>query len=120
MANETESLKMNIRARKSVEELFEFVPDIIKFNKVNEEVFWSRLAEQAAAKVGMVLTADNPTMAMSEKDACNFEKEQVPYGKHVGKKVGAVPPTYWVAFTESEFAKRLARYLRSPRFRNRQ
>lgn len=117
-------IRASIRAREAAEELLTLVPDVLQ-NGACELRFWEVLSSMAAARAGRVLIMDgpNPSMPfppMGDDEARDFEGETIPYGKHAGAEVGDVHPEYWIKVTESEFNKKLIRYMRSVRFHERQ
>jgi hypothetical protein len=115
-------VEANVKARKAVREIIDdCVPCLIA--GVAEDRFWELLATEAAAHLGMVLVPDTlaaRNAGMSDEDAMKFEKVKVPWGAHAGREVREVEPRYWLAITEGEFQRRLAAYLRSRRFQERQ
>lgn len=114
-------IKANIAARTAVEELFTFVPDVIRDHRdCDEERFWDLLATMAAAKGGKVLVPDGPQHAMTTNEAQAFEQTKVPWGIYKGEKVIHVPPAYWIKILEGDFALRLKRYVTSQYFKDRQ
>lgn len=116
------TLEGNKKAREAVREILDdCVPCVI--DGVHTERFWELLAGEAAAKVDKVLVDDVPRdkrHTMSYHEAVEFERTIVPYGAQAGLKVGEVLPRYFLAITEGEFPKKLAMYLKSTRFLERQ
>ena len=119
---EREAISANIEARKAVQLLSDFIPDILKdYRKVDETRFFTILAEFAAARVGKVVRSPaKEEEPMDHFEACTFEQTVVPYGKYAGKRISEVPPGYWIYLHEGDFPKHLRRYLTSQTFQDRQ
>ena len=81
--------------------------------------FWQELARIAGEKLPPVELPAGP-QPMNEEQAIRFEASEMPYGVHVKTAIGEVPPSYLLWLAENTFAERLARYLRSARFKRRQ
>lgn len=78
--------------------------------------FWRRLAELAAEKVGMVVTAPthSPDLdAMTDDQASAFERQQMPFGKHAGTPIYDLETSYLCSVSDpSPFMKEFKRYTR--------
>jgi hypothetical protein len=58
---------------------------------------------------------------MGDNEAAQFEKQLLPWGKHVGEEIGRVETSYLIFIAEGdEFTKRLRRYVASKTFAQRQ
>ena len=133
-------IKQNINARETCEGLFrlikryvleqdaEVTEDVLDFfediagKEIDDLRFFELLAEFAVKKRGWkIVTGDEVhVVPMPFNEAFSFEETVVSFGVHKGKTVGEIPPEYWTAITESGFNKKLARYLASRRFQQRQ
>lgn len=120
---DAKQIEANIKARAALQELLEFVPDVLRgYAGASEDRFWELLAIEAASRVGKVLAEDGPVRGpMTEAEALMFEKEMVPRSYWpAGRVVGEVEPWQWIKVTEDVFSKALRRYLGSAHFRRRQ
>lgn len=61
-----------------------------------------------------------PASAMDEREAQEFESTIWRGGIHGGKRVVEIPPSYFLAITESRQARELRRYMASRRFMDKQ
>ncbi len=114
-----EEIRLNIRARKSAEDLLAMIPDFIgNGTNLNVERFFEiiqqRLAEERDRLLGK--PADE-SRQMSHAEAVEFEKRKLTRGKQKGKRVGELSPLHWLHWYESRWCKQLLRYMRSHRFR---
>ncbi len=116
------TITANRDARTAAFEVLSFAPDMLKsFPKASIERFWEVLAAEAAGHIGKAIVEDGPqARTMTDDEAVAFEKELIPYGKYAGHSVGSVESRYWLAITETDFTKKLTRYLRSPYFHRNQ
>jgi hypothetical protein len=115
-----ENVKRRVAARGVVRDMLDLIPDMIRGKRITREVFLEVLVEEVAPLVGKIPVEDNPSLAMSESQAIEFEKTLVPYGVHKGKRVGEVNPDHFIRLLEGEFHRNLLRYMRSKRFQDRQ
>ncbi|HEV3340922.1 MAG TPA: DUF3820 family protein [Pirellulales bacterium] len=79
------------------------------WKKVREALWPRNLAEEAAV-------AD----AMTDAEAREFGASTMPFGKHTGERVDAVPLEYLLWLDGDEWRRDLARYLRSRRIQTEQ
>lgn len=104
------SIEANIAARKEAETL------LALFGSGTPREYRA-IAELAASKCGcLVVLQEALTEPMDYPAALQFEATPIPHGKHAGRLVREVEPSYWVYVTESDFNRRLISYLRSKRF----
>lgn len=119
------NLSANVNARKAVWEFFTFAKDAMKTTaerercKIDEDRFWERVAEEAAAKVGKRLVPDSSEPEMDQATAMAFEQTVLEHGKWKGLKVNEVAPRHWLCVFESPFNRLMGRYIRSRRFQQR-
>jgi hypothetical protein len=114
----TTEISANIKAREDAQDFMVFVDE-----QAGEQPqrFWEVLAGLIASKLPPHPQPDERFPAMNEREASVFEETPMPYGKHAGDAVGAVPCDYLLFLTEGdEFSKRLRRYVKSKRFADRQ
>lgn len=109
--------EINIAARKLAEELLSLVPALLADNDEHAQRFWELIAKHAAAQLPK--KPPGPNALMNHEEAMTFADEVVPFrsGQYVGFKVRDVPAGYWIATTQSEFNRRLVRYLKSEYFK---
>jgi uncharacterized protein (DUF3820 family) len=82
--------------------------------------FWEVLAELVASKLPAP-AVDPANEPMEYAEAAKFERDEMPYGKYQGERIGEVPPDYLTWFSDGdEFKRRLNRYVRSQMFQDRQ
>lgn len=113
----------NVASGKAAADLLGLLEDCLASHpEAKRERVLERLAALAAAEIGMVVKPDapDPREPFCYNAALDFELTVVPFGKYEGLTVADVPPSYWASFTESEFNKRLRRYLLSTRYLERQ
>lgn len=115
-------LKDNIHGREAVSDILKLAEVLIDEKDIFfEDRFWEILAETAARKVGLTISASSTSRGpMDADEADDFENVIVPYGIYQGKKVKDVPLSHWGAMVESGFGRQLQRYLRSERFDSKQ
>lgn len=121
MATTDDKIKENIASRKqagkAMDQLVRMAmdaPDPIRY--------WEVIAREAAKRCGREVVKEGQQAvslaeAMSDEEAREFEKTNVPYGIHRGKEVGDISPHYWCNVMNSAFDFQLRRYMRSQRFR---
>lgn len=110
----TEILQANIASRQLAESLIDLAGD-------QPQRFWETLVQLAEDKLPPKPVAVDPCPPMDDKEAANFERWIMPYGKHGGKPLGDIPIGYMLWLTEGdEVVKNARRYVRSKRFSERQ
>jgi len=107
-------LASNIRARKEAEEVVDMCGN-------QPQRFWEALRSMCEARLPPEPTPVDPYPPMDDKEAANFERREMPYGKYVGKAMGEIPVSYMCWLVEGDaMVKAARRYVRSKRFSERQ
>jgi len=118
--DEREAVKRRIAARQAAIEILEFAKESLNAT-MDEHRFWEVLAVEAAVRIDKIVVDDGPSsVPMSHEDAKKFERQTMPYGKHVGDTVAEADGDYVDFLVNSEFARGLRRYVASKHFRKRQ
>lgn len=112
------SVETNIAARRLADELLSLVPALLADNDEHAQRFWELIVRHASRQLPKKPLSQNAPM--SHEEAMAFEGEGMMFGVHLGERIGDINSNYWLAITESYFNKRLARYLKSRRFAERQ
>ena len=113
-------LERNVEDRKQAEEIFREISDLVG---EQSDHFWKVLADLINVKMAPKQQQEPITKqkAMSDRMAKAFEESLMPWGKYKGKPIGEVPTEYLVFFVEEDrFKERLARYIKSNVFKDRQ
>lgn len=111
------------KARKHAAEIIDVAEAVVTDpgSGADGETFWRALAEEAAARVGLVLIEDGPTARpMTDQEAKRFELEPIPYGRYKGHDVGDVAradDSYLDLLINSQFQRELRRFMASPYYR---
>ena len=118
---ENDSIKSNIKARQIFEALMKRIDAETSKEGVNLSRFWGMMAEKVTDMTGQTFTKEPDAIAvdpMTDTEARKFEGERIPAGcgKHGGEVVGDVPTLYWISINDSEFSKKVRRYVMSPWF----
>jgi len=103
--------------------LFEnWVGDIQLLGPVGQAAFWEHVAELASKSIAALhpaegLEIDGDTeQPMNDSQARKFGRNALRYGPHENRRIDEVPLSYLVSIVDdSEFKKKLRRYLASPR-----
>jgi len=107
-------LASNIRARKEAEEVVDMCGN-------QPQRFWEALKECCESRLPEPERPVDPYPPMDDKEAANFERWIMPYGKYGGKEIGEIPVGYMCWLTEGDaVVKNARRYVRSKRFSERQ
>lgn len=115
-----DGIRRNVAASNIAKELFEFVPDLVRINRTDEDRVWEALAREAAARIGKKLVDDGPRTKMGNKEAEAFMYDTMPYGELKGKRVGEVSAERLAYYAESDFMRKLLRYVGCDHFLERQ
>lgn len=109
------TLEDNVNSRRDAEEVMALIGD------GRSQHFWECLADMARAKTNPPPRREpERDVAMSDDEAAKFERVEWPWGQSKGLKVAEIDPE-WIARTVdgSDFDKKLRRYVKSVRFRQR-
>lgn len=99
----------------------EFALEVIEMCGERPQRFWEALSQFVDEKLPPKPVPVDPCPPMDDKEAANFERWIMPYGKYGGEVMGNIPVGYMLWLTEGdEVVKSARRYVKSKRFSERQ
>ncbi len=87
-----------------------------QLNPESEREFWRFVRDHALSKVPIAKKVEKKLQPFNKARAKSFEEQIVPFGKHLGQKVGWVwehdqEYLWWLTLHEEDFVVELKRYL---------
>lgn len=114
------SIEQNVAARKSAQEVGKFIE--WESNEFADEgarrIYFEQLLHEVASRCPEVMpkTTAPGVVPTTDSEATEFVLRSMPFGIHVGKRVGDVPLAYlaWLADQPCDFEREVKRFIKNP------